>query len=66
MARLHNMPCIEYILNCHILISEKEIVSVTRQVENNKFHVQNIMESCLQLAAILTIALWWLLDLKEL
>ena len=28
---------VEYILACYILISEKEIVSVTRQVENMKF-----------------------------
>ena len=34
---------VEYILACHILISEKKIVSVTRKVEKYmKFHVLNI------------------------
>ena len=49
---------VEYILACYILISEKEIVSVTRKVEKHEIHVQNIMESCPQLATILNIALW--------
>ena len=47
---------VEYILACHILISEKEIVSVTRKVEKHDISCTKHMESCPQLATILNIA----------
>ena len=60
------MPCRIHPCLSHILISEKEIVSVTRKVEKHEISCTKHMESCPQLATILNIALWGLLDFKEL
>ena len=57
---------VEYILACHIMISEKEIVSVTRKVKKHEISCTKHMESCPQLATILNIALWRLLNFKKL
>ena len=66
MARLHNMPCRIHPCLSYILISEKEIVSVTRKVEKHEISCTKHMESYPQLATILNIALWRLQDFKEL
>ena len=57
---------VECILARRIVISEKEIASITGKEEKNKNKLcTKRMKSCPQLAAILTIALWWLLGFNK-
>ena len=54
----------------HLLViswfQRKKLSQSPEKWKNMKFHVQNIMESCPQLATIFNMPLWRLLDFKEL